>query len=224
MVDKFKHKLPKDDLKRYAKDVAKKLVSSDFKNKRVRDPTKIDDKQQKKVKKFCKEFFDKAVAKHQAHQQRKAEKLKEGGVENNPASPAIDQSDGEEETADVKMSDDEERSGGVKRKRDDLDGNTPDDTPASSIKRQRSTTPPQAPPPAMSPSDNDDDSMSMKSEEPDADADEVVLVGNPTPPPPPPPPPQEDSHLPDADSDTNGHDFDGYTNMNQSQIGIEGNA
>ncbi|KAL4787805.1 hypothetical protein BJX76DRAFT_266633 [Aspergillus varians] len=238
VVDKFRHKLPKDDLKRYAKDVAKKLVNSDFKNNRVADPTKIDDKQQKKVKKFCKEFFDKAVAKHQAHEQRKGVKVtKDGGSDNKPATPAGGQSDGDDGTPDVKMSDDEgstERggTGGIKRKRDELNvgnGNTPDDTPTSSTKRPRSSTPPPPPPPAMTPNDDHDhdDDVSIRSDEPDADPDEVVLVGNPTPPPPPPPPPQEDSDLPDADTETNGHDFEGYTKMNQShqtQIGIEGNV
>ncbi|KAL2866287.1 SET and WW domain protein [Aspergillus lucknowensis] len=227
VVDKFKHKLPKDDLKRYAKDVAKKLVNSDFKNGRVGDPTKIDEKQQKKVKKFCKEFFDKAVAKHQAHEQRKAEKLAKEGGDDNP---------------DMKMSDDEGStgrggSGGLKRKRDALsvgDENTPDDsTPTSSTKRQRSVTPPPPPPPAMSPDEDED--ASVKSDiEADGDADEVILVGNPAPPPPPPPPPQEDHHTPDADADAdtdtsgNGHDdFGGFTNLNQShrsQVGIEGNV
>ncbi|KAL3431146.1 hypothetical protein BDV09DRAFT_176919 [Aspergillus tetrazonus] len=238
VVDKFKHKLPKDDLKRYAKDVAKKLVNSDFKNNRVTDPTKIDDKQQKKVKKFCKEFFDKAVAKHQAHEKRKAEKLaREGSSDNKLATPVGGQSEGDG-TPDVKMSDDEgstgrEGTGSLKRKRDELsvgNTNTPDDTPTSSTKRQRSSTPP-PPLPAMNTNDNnnDNDDMSVRSDEPDADADadEVVLVGNPTPPPPPPPPPQEDMRIPDADAETNGHDFEEYGEMNrshQAQIGIEGNV
>ncbi|KAL4967761.1 SET and WW domain protein [Aspergillus stella-maris] len=242
VVDKFKHKLPKDDLKRYAKDVAKKLVNSDFKNNRVTDPTKIDDKQQKKVKKFCKEFFDKAVAKHQAHEKRKAEKLAKGETDNKPATPAGGQSDGDGDdgTLDVKMSDDEGDdgsteqggSGGLKRKRDELsvgDGNTPDNTPTSSTKRPRSTTPPAPPappPPAMSPNGNDNDNMSVNDEpDGDGDGDEVVLVGNPTPPPPPPPPPQDDTPLPDADADedTNGYDYEGY-NKHQAQVGVEGNA
>ncbi|KAL4883073.1 hypothetical protein BJY04DRAFT_226832 [Aspergillus karnatakaensis] len=236
VVDKFKHKLPKDDLKRYAKDVAKKLVNSDFKNNRVTDPTKIDEKQQKKVKRFCKEFFDKAVAKHHAHEQRKADKAtKEGGSDPKPTVPAGGQSEGEDRTPDVQMSDDEGSTGlggtnSLKRKRDELsvgDANTPDDTPTSSSKRQRSLTPPPPPPPAMSPGneDDEDDDTSIRSDEPDADADEVVLVGNPTPPPPPPPPPQEDTDLPDADADTNGHDYEDYNRMeqtHQAQIGIEG--
>ncbi|KAJ0423418.1 hypothetical protein BJY00DRAFT_299641 [Aspergillus carlsbadensis] len=229
VVDKFKHKLPKDDLKRYAKDVAKKLVNSDFKNNRVADPTKIDEKQQKKVKSFCKEFFDKAVAKHQAHEQRKVEKLAKGGGDETPG---------------VKISDDEGSTekggtGGLKRKRDELsvgDGNTPDDsTPNSLTKRQRSFSPLPPPPPAISPEENGDDDASLRSDpegDGEGEADEVVLVGNPTPPPPPPPPPQDDTELPDADADadTNGNeheDFESYTDLNQThrtQIGIEGNV
>ncbi|PTU17753.1 hypothetical protein P175DRAFT_0526290 [Aspergillus ochraceoroseus IBT 24754] len=242
VVDKFKHKLPKDDLKRYAKDVAKKLVNSDFKNNRVTDPTKIDEKQQKKVKKFCKEFFDKAVIKHRAHAQRKAEKSsQEPSADRNPGT-AGDQSEDEADAldadVDVKMSDDEgddgegegdsiaEKGGsGLKRKRDDLsaggEGITDESTPASSVKRQRSSTPPPPPPPpAMSP----DDDPSGRS-----DPDEVVLVGNPTPPPPPPPPPQgeagdDDTPIPDANSDDD--EFEAYNSsrMNQSHISIEGNV
>ena len=61
-MDKFRNKLPKEDLKKFAKEIGKKLVASDFKHNRVEDPTKITDKQEKKVKKYVKEFFDKAVA------------------------------------------------------------------------------------------------------------------------------------------------------------------
>jgi len=79
-MDKFKNKLPKDDLKRFAKDVAKQLVKSDFKHRRVDDPTKISEKQEKQVKKFVKEYFDKAVTKKAEHDRKKADKkAKEGG-------------------------------------------------------------------------------------------------------------------------------------------------
>jgi hypothetical protein len=54
-------------------------VNSDFKNNRVEDPTKISEKQQKKVKKYCKEFFDKAVIKHRAHEQKKGDKNSQEG-------------------------------------------------------------------------------------------------------------------------------------------------
>ncbi|KAI5287812.1 histone methyltransferase set2 [Ascosphaera aggregata] len=83
VVDKFKHKLPKEELKRLAKELSKKLVSSDYKYKRVEDPTKISDKQVLKVKKYCKEFFDKAVVKHRAYEERRAKRLSSQQPEKN---------------------------------------------------------------------------------------------------------------------------------------------
>lgn len=70
-MNKYKHKIPKDDLKRFAKDVAKKLVASDYKAGRVDDPTKISEKQQKKVKNYCKDYFDKAASKHKKLEEEK---------------------------------------------------------------------------------------------------------------------------------------------------------
>ncbi|KAF4980967.1 hypothetical protein FDECE_17773, partial [Fusarium decemcellulare] len=73
VLDKFHHKLPKEELKRLGKDVAKKLVSSDYKNNRVGDPSvSLNDKQAKKMKKYVKDFLDRAVEKYTEHQKRKA--------------------------------------------------------------------------------------------------------------------------------------------------------
>ena len=98
VMDKFKGKLSKDDLKRFAKEVwtnsssgplsmlvdntalqiSKKLVNSDYKNGRVEDPTKISSRQEKQVKKYVQDYFEKAVAKKKDHEKRKAErKVKE---------------------------------------------------------------------------------------------------------------------------------------------------
>ncbi|OJD12305.1 histone-lysine N-methyltransferase, H3 lysine-36 specific [Emergomyces pasteurianus Ep9510] len=123
VMDKFKHKLPKEDLKRYAKEVGKKLVNSDFKNNRVDDPTKVSDKQIKQIKKYCKEYFDKAVVKHRAYEKKKAEKKArdaanpaEGGRNEEGEKTGLSQSlqgqdvKGEDESdanEDIKMSDDE---------------------------------------------------------------------------------------------------------------------
>jgi histone-lysine N-methyltransferase SETD2 len=71
-MNKYKAKIPRDDLKRFAKEIAKKLVESDFKGGRVEDPTKISEKHQQKVKKHCKDFFDKAAYKHSKHEKEKA--------------------------------------------------------------------------------------------------------------------------------------------------------
>lgn len=74
VVGKYKHKLGKDDLKRWAKEFAKKMVDSDFKKGRVEDPTTISDKQAKSVKKHAQEFFEKAVKKKEEADRRKAAK------------------------------------------------------------------------------------------------------------------------------------------------------
>jgi len=79
-MQKFSSQLPKDDLKKFAKEVGKKLVASDFKNNRVEDPTKISEKQEKKVKAYVREFFEKAVQKKKAIDKKKREKEKANGV------------------------------------------------------------------------------------------------------------------------------------------------
>ncbi|PHH62703.1 hypothetical protein CDD81_6772 [Ophiocordyceps australis] len=73
VLDKFKHKLPKDELKRLGKEIAKKLVASDYKNNRVQDPTvELSDKQAAKIKKFVTDFLNRAVEKFNTRQSRKA--------------------------------------------------------------------------------------------------------------------------------------------------------
>jgi histone-lysine N-methyltransferase SETD2 len=75
-MQKFTKQLPKDDLKKFAKEVGKKLVASDFKNGRIDDPTKISEKQEKKVKAYVRQFFEKAVEKKKELDKRKKEKEK----------------------------------------------------------------------------------------------------------------------------------------------------
>ncbi|PYI22165.1 hypothetical protein BO99DRAFT_354298 [Aspergillus violaceofuscus CBS 115571] len=238
VVDKFKHKLPKDDLKRYAKDVAKKLVNSDFKNNRVEDPTKIDEKQQRKVKNFCKEFFDKAVVKHRAHEKRRAERQSmeahmrpavataAGPAEDDPdvrMSDDEDDHDGPAQEGDTNMLSAGEMQGIFKRKREEDmatgDGSATDFTTPSSSKRQRSSTPPPPPPPPMSPgNDMEDDQDEYKQQT--LSGDDANMKGEsaePTPPPAPPPPPSPPPLLEqDRHSEEEGKQFQ------TSQIGIEG--
>ncbi|PGG95870.1 hypothetical protein AJ79_09829 [Helicocarpus griseus UAMH5409] len=123
VMDKFKHKLPKEDLKRYAKEVGKKLVNSDYKNNRVDDPTKVSEKQIKQIKKYCKEYFDKAVVKQRAYEKKKAEKKAReasrsaaSGSKDGTLKPESSQSQEAQEVKkeeesdmeeDIKMSDDE---------------------------------------------------------------------------------------------------------------------
>src|ERR1700709_1176274 len=81
-MQKFASQLPKDDLKKFAKGGGKKLVASDFKNGRVEDPTKISEKQEKKVKSYVRQFFEKAVEKKKELDKKKGfgekEKLANG--------------------------------------------------------------------------------------------------------------------------------------------------
>lgn len=71
-MDKFRNKLPKDELKRLGKDIAKKLVASDYKNNRVGDPAaQLTEKQERNIKKYVKEFLDRAVIKYDGHHKKK---------------------------------------------------------------------------------------------------------------------------------------------------------
>ncbi|KAB8295803.1 hypothetical protein EYC80_008626 [Monilinia laxa] len=95
VMQKFSAKLPKDDLKKFAKEVGKKLVASDFKNNRVEDPTKISEKQEKKVKKYVRDYFEKAVEKKKEMDRKRAErkrregqaKSKENGTDSKESKP-----------------------------------------------------------------------------------------------------------------------------------------
>ena len=69
--------------------ISKKLVSSDFKNNRVEDPTKISSRQEKQVKKHVKEYFDKAVAKKREHEKKKAERVSKEGESAASPPPAM---------------------------------------------------------------------------------------------------------------------------------------
>ncbi|PNP38043.1 histone-lysine N-methyltransferase, H3 lysine-36 specific [Trichoderma gamsii] len=72
VLDKFRHKLPKEELKRLGKDVARKLVASDYKNNRVSDPAApLTEKQERNIKKYVKDFLDRAVAKYEAHHRKR---------------------------------------------------------------------------------------------------------------------------------------------------------
>lgn len=190
-MNKYKTKIPRDDLKRFAKEVAKKLVESDFKGGRVNDPTKISEKHQQKVKKYCKDFFEKAAHKHNKHEKEKAAKkakssangTKTNGAgtsittsvvaspaQNLDASPDMDfKKEDETDDEDVKMSEDEP----------DEDDEKP--TPAS---------------PSTGVHDGDTLKRKRPFSEDDYVKDEDSLTKSPlkklnldSPPPPPPPPP-----------------------------------
>lgn len=113
VASKFKKKMEKEDLKRLAKDASKKIVNTDFKNKRVvGDPSKISDKHAKSVKKYVHETFEKAVKKKAEHDRKKAERKAGGEGSNTPlASPPAGADGGIKDDDDPVMSDDEDVGG-----------------------------------------------------------------------------------------------------------------
>lgn len=154
-------------------------MNSDFKHKRVPDPTKVTPKQEKAIKGFLKEFFDKAVAKKTAHDKRKAERKASHPTASATPSSALDSTPRVDEAKDEPGSDDD--MGGVS---DDDDLAKPDISPedaedddaesSSDLKRKRVGS-------ADLASLDGDDTTSPKK----------LRAATPPPPPPPPPPPAE---------------------------------
>jgi hypothetical protein len=184
-MNKYKHKIPKEDLKRFAKDISKKLSASDFKAGRIKDPTKLEEKHVAKVKKFCRDFFDKAAYKHKKHEQAKASrKLKstnghKSEVASSTASPLVADLDAspdvddevkkedDSDNEDVKMSDNDESPS---PKKEHTNGDI-------SLKRKRLL------PGEPDFKDEDEDFTKSPFKKPN-----LSETGSPPPPPPPPPP------------------------------------
>lgn len=173
-MDKFRHKLPKEELKKFGRDINKKLVASDYKNGRVDDPTSITVKQEKKVKQYVKDFFDRAVEKFREHEKKKAERAARhaarrgsSGPDPNLAGPSI-------ETASKEVVEEDDEAVMMSEVEDLVS------SPGSSLDRKRKR-------------EEDDDAESpgqlTPSETPSAKRLKEDEADAPSPPPPPPPPP-----------------------------------
>ena len=139
----------------------------------MEDPTKISSRQEKQVKKYVHDYFEKAVVKKKEHDrkksERKAREVELGGPLTSTTATKVKKEEEEEEKSDgehdVAMSDDEDtklkqesatpitpldpqsNAEGLKRKREE---DEPDDMKrddATPSKRLRSETPPPPPPP-----------------------------------------------------------------------------
>ncbi|KAL7918945.1 hypothetical protein ACQKWADRAFT_302733 [Trichoderma austrokoningii] len=168
VLDKFRHKLPKEELKRLGKDVARKLVASDYKNNRVGDPAApLTEKQERNIKKYVKDFLDRAVSKYEAHhRKRTSETVQQKSAGKPGESPASSQEREEAAAEDSVASDMEEAS--------------PDGAAAADRKRKRQDAEVVAVASVDSPLDGPE-MKRLKEDDPDGA----------TPPPPPPPPPSE---------------------------------
>ena len=145
----------------------------------MEDPTKISSRQEKQVKKYVHDYFDKAVVKKKEHDrkksERKAKELEAGGPLTLTTATRVkkeeeEMSDGEH---DVAMSDDED----AKLKRESATPITPLDpqSNAEGLKRKR----------------EEDEAGDMKRD----DATPSKRLRSETPPPPPPPPPADGTAL-----------------------------
>ena len=165
-------------------------MNSDYKNKRVHDPTKISSKQEKQVKKYVKDFFDKAVAKREQHDRNKAERRAKDAKESTTATPLnddtrVDSKDGDEDVKvdleNIKMEDDiepEDEIDNIKQELSPLEEEFKNDESSADLKRKRDNNTP----PTKQIGDIDITTpKKIKSE-----------TETPPPPPPPPPPPMED--------------------------------
>lgn len=169
-MNKFLEKLPRDDIKKFAKEVNKKLVSSDYKNNRVPDPTTITEKQEKKIKIYVKNYFDRAVEKYEEYEEKKKARRAKNGHGHDvsratPISQPIETPTIETPTmkgdGDVVMTDDEDvsltpNSLDRKRKREDDVLESPSLTPSEAplMKRLKEDevdipSPPPPPPPPL---------------------------------------------------------------------------
>lgn len=201
-MQKFSFQLPKEDLKKFAKEVGKKLVASDFKNGRVEDPTKISDKQEKKVKKYVREYFEKAVEKKRAIDRKKREKAKAQGANgtredkdskrNGDVEPESIEAEESKEDVDIEMSDNEEDKDLIASFAQASPSSSPTPThPSQDLKRKREEE-------LLDTGSEDTESNKRLKEEDNGEAGA-------SPPPPPPPPPS--GEMPDAIALQEGEDL-----------------
>ncbi|TGO42482.1 hypothetical protein BHYA_0008g00730 [Botrytis hyacinthi] len=175
VMQKYSGKLPKEDLKKFAKECGKKLVASDFKNNRIEDPTKISDRNQKKVKQYVFDYFKKAVEKKREMDEKRAErKRREGQAKVN--GNGTNEKGTKRESANAIVSPDVIDN-------EDVEVNIPSPTASPSgqlemelLKRKR---------------EDDEESPSESKRVKEDGTESATPTDSSTPPPPPPPPPAE---------------------------------
>jgi hypothetical protein len=185
-MQRFAKKLPREDLKKFGREINKILVASDYKHNRVDDPTKMSKSQAEKAKHMVKQFLDKAVEKKKVIDRHKKEKEARKAaltgsskadtngkpVETKVEVDAKEESD-DEPDAEVDVDDDlielspsspapetpsvTESSDQLKRKRGDDGEDTPGDESESSKRLKEDVSPPPPPPPPPASSMPEDD-------------------------------------------------------------------
>jgi [histone H3]-lysine36 N-trimethyltransferase len=157
----------------------------------VSDPNKISSKQERAVKKYVKEFFDKAVVKHREHEKRKREKATRAAADARPLTTTLSKSppdapmaDGADDEVQLSDADNDDND-------DDNDVVSDDASPSNSERKRKRER-----------EDEDEaghgNGYGHGRRLPDVDGaglkrvktlDDDLLPPTPPPPPPPPPPP-----------------------------------
>ncbi len=172
--------------------MGKKLVKSDFTHKRVENPTKITEKQEKKVKRYVREFFEKAVEKRKILDAKNAEKTRLKALNGEPSDHHVNGVTngrleihsplGHEDSIDMTPSSvmDSPRAPGEPHSQINDDSSTPADASSFSdgLKRKRSRDDLDL----DTPTEDSESNKRLKEDTEDKDVDV-------SPPPPPPPPP-----------------------------------
>ena len=167
-IDKFKPKIERNDLKRLAKEVTKKLVESDYKYKRVSDPSKMDKKYTQAAKKYAAEYLNKFHKKtiDRKREEYYAKKAAAAAKKSSAASPEATTTppepemilDDEEEVqvSDDDMAEGDEQQNVSKRKRDSETPATPAESESGmkKLKVDLGAAPPPPPPPQSAPADD----------------------------------------------------------------------
>lgn len=213
-MDRYKHKLPKDELKVLAKKVcgaqipllgqrltslqaSKKVVSGDFKHKKVRDPGRISKEHQQSIKDFVKECFERHLKDQQRRKERKKRKQAEreaadARAKTDSAAGAVPPPDDtavpaavaavveDNESEDEHMSDDEPDLG----------------NPASSAETSPTTTSPTADTDLKRKRAEEDLANGTLDASDDSTPNKKSKFEETPPPPPPPPPPPADRDMP----------------------------
>ncbi|EJT81930.1 histone-lysine N-methyltransferase [Gaeumannomyces tritici R3-111a-1] len=176
VADKFYKRLPKEDLKKFVKEINKNLAASDYKHGRVDDPSRISERQESKVRKYTRDFLEKAVKKHeQWAAERTGRKTRDqAGEEPKAATGRLDAGSRPPSTGASPMPDKDVVS--------DVDAHLDSPGSPSDLKRKRSS---------------EDDAESMVDELTPGETPSLKRlregdVEAPSPPPPPTPPPLED--------------------------------
>lgn len=198
------------------------MVESDYKNKRVHDPTTLTPKMEKNIKHHCREYFDKAVVRKKERDTRKAAERAQkaassDGTTGQPPSTSAPDGSPISKPEDFAKADEELVLSDMED--DDPANETPSSSHADSeLKRKREADDT----PLTAASDEDTISTPLKRARSDLDSPQAA------PPPPPPPPPPADTPTHEGmefedqpPNGVNGHTVHGeYQHYDEEGVGL----